>query len=308
MKGLVLKTTGKYYDVEGEDGKRYSCQVRGKLRLKGSSTTNPVAAGDHVSFEEQRGEFLITDIFPRKNYIIRKSVNLSREASIIAANIDRAFLLVTHASPDTPAGFIDRFLVTAEAYSIPAVLLFHKFDQYNTREKEEVESRISDYEKVGYTCLRTSIISGLGIDTLRELMSGKVSLFSGQSGAGKSSLINTLLPGLELRTSEISSWSDKGQHTTTFAEMFTIPGGGYLVDTPGIKGFGLVDIPKEELHHHFIEFFRLLPECKFSNCMHINEPGCAVRRAVESGQIPASRYKSYLSMFNDEEETYRGGN
>lgn len=301
MNGLVLKTTGKYYEVEGSDGQRYQCQVRGKLRLKNNATTNPVAAGDRVELAFQDGAYFITDIAPRKNYIIRRSVNLSKEASIIAANIDCAYLLVTITAPETPPGFIDRFLVTAEAYGIPAVLLFHKFDQYNPPERAAAEALIAMYRQTGYTCLKTSVVSGEGMDQLRSWLTDKISLFSGQSGAGKSTLINQLIPGLDLRTGELSSWSDKGQHTTTFAEMFPIPAGGYLIDSPGIKGFGLVDIPREELHHYFIEFFRLLPLCRFSNCKHLNEPGCAVREALSSGAVSASRYKSYRSMMEDEE-------
>jgi len=305
MKGLVLKSTGKFYQVKGADGLMYPCQIRGKLRLKDAMTTNPVAAGDHVRFDDVNGEYLIREIGERKNYIIRKSVNLSRDASIIASNIDVAFLLVTLSEPETPMGFVDRFLVTAEAYDITSVLLFHKYDQYSGSELAKVEALIAVYENVGYQCLRTSIVSGLNLDVLQEMMKDKVKLFSGQSGAGKSSLINTIVPTLDLRVGEISDWSGKGQHTTTFAEMHELPFGGYMVDTPGIKGFGLVDIPKEELHHHFKEFFRLLPQCKFANCTHVNEPGCAVRKGLEAGTIAPSRYKTYLSMFNDEEE--KGG-
>jgi ribosome biogenesis GTPase len=303
QKGLVIKSTGKWYDVLSDDGQSYQCQIRGKLRLKGVVTTNPVAAGDHVDFElDGDGVGNIRHIHERRNYIIRKSVNLSKEAQIVASNIDQAFLLVTTTRPQTTPGFIDRFLITAEAYNIPATVVFHKYDQYDEDETEDVESLIEVYEKTGYPVLRTSLETGLGMEEFDQLLTGKVSLLSGHSGVGKSSMINHFIPGKELRTNDISEASNKGQHTTTFAEMHALPKGGFIIDTPGIKGFGLVDIPKDELHHYFIEFFRLLPECKFHNCLHMNEPGCAVRKAVENGDVAESRYLSYLSMYNDEEE------
>jgi ribosome biogenesis GTPase len=303
MKGLVLKSTGKWYDVLGEDGKNYTCQIRGKLRLKGAVTTNPVAAGDQVDFTLENDETgNITGIDERKNYIIRKSVNLSKEAQIVASNIDLAFLVVTTTRPQTTPGFIDRFLVTAEAYGVDVVIVFNKIDQYEEKEQDAVVDLIETYSSIGYTCLATSTITMQGLDALREMMKDKVCLLSGHSGTGKSSIVNLLIPGKDLRIGDISESSNKGQHTTTFAEMHALPFGGYIVDTPGIKGFGLVDIPKEELHHYFKEFFALLPECKFNNCKHINEPGCAVVRAVESGDISATRYRSYLSMIEDEDE------
>lgn len=303
MKGLVLKSTGKWYDVLGEDGKNYTCQIRGKLRLKGAVTTNPVAAGDHVDFTLENDETgNITGIDERKNYIIRKSVNLSKEAQIVASNIDLAFLVVTTTRPQTTPGFIDRFLVTAEAYGVDVVIVFNKIDQYEEKEQDAVVDLIETYSSIGYTCLATSTITMQGLDALREMMKDKVCLLSGHSGTGKSSIVNLLIPGKDLRIGDISESSNKGQHTTTFAEMHALPFGGYIVDTPGIKGFGLVDIPKDELHHYFKEFFALLPECKFNNCKHINEPGCAVVRAVESGDISATRYRSYLSMIEDEDE------
>lgn len=303
MKGLVLKSTGKWYEVKGEDGVVYSCQIRGKLRLKGAVTTNPVAAGDHVDFtleNDQTGN--ITGIDERKNYIIRKSVNLSKEAQIVASNIDLAFLVVTTTRPQTTPGFIDRFLITAEAYGVDVVIVFNKIDQYEEKEQDDVVDLIDTYSHIGYTCLPTSTITMQGMDALREMMKDKVCLLSGHSGTGKSSIVNLLIPGKDLRIGDISESSNKGQHTTTFAEMHALPFGGYIVDTPGIKGFGLVDIPKDELHHYFKEFFALLPECKFNNCKHINEPGCAVVRGVESGDISATRYRSYLSMIEDEDE------
>jgi len=303
QKGLVLKSTGKWYEVKGEDGLVYQCQVRGKIRLEGRSTTNPVAAGDIVYFDiEAENEGSISKIEPRKNYIIRKSVNLSKEAQIIAANLDKAMLVVTITRPQTTAGFIDRFLVTADAYDVPVTIVFHKMDQYDEEELEELEELQSVYTSIGYNCLNTSVVTGEGLDDLKAELSDKITLISGHSATGKSSLINHFIPGKDLRIGDVSEASNKGQHTTTFAEMHELPFGGYIVDTPGIKGFGLVDIPKDELHHHFIEFFALLPECKFHNCLHMNEPGCAVLKAVEAGELSDSRYNSYISMYNDEEE------
>jgi ribosome biogenesis GTPase len=303
IRGLVLKSTGKWYDVLLDDGIKVLCQVRGKIRMEGRSTTNPVAAGDIVDVErENELEGNITHIHPRKNYIIRKSVNLSKEAQIIAANLDQAILIITTTRPQTSPGFIDRFLVTADAYDIPVILVFHKMDQYDEAEIEEVHDLISVYENIGYPCLKTSLVSGEGMIEFKDKLSQKISLISGHSATGKSSIINEMIPGIELKTGDVSEASNKGQHTTTFAEMHQLPHGGYIVDTPGIKGFGLVDIPKDELHHHFIEFFKLLPDCKYHNCLHLNEPGCAVRKALEAHQIAASRYNSYVSMYHDEEE------
>lgn len=303
MKGVVLKSTGKWYEVKSEDGRVYSCQIVGKIRLKGVVTTNPVAAGDHVIFEpENELQGNIIEIEERRNYIIRKSVNLSKEAQIIAANLDQAMLVVTTTRPQTTPGFIDRFLATADAYDIPVVMLFHKMDQYDAEELAELDELIAVYEQIGYLCLRTSIEDEASLKPFVELLREKVTLISGHSATGKSSLVNFVIPGKELRIGEVSEASNKGQHTTTFSEMHALPFGGYIVDTPGIKGFGLVDIPKDELHHHFKEFFALLPQCKYHNCLHLNEPGCAVRRGLDSGEIAHSRYNSYVSMYNDEEE------
>lgn len=303
MKALVLKSTGKNYEVITDDGRIWQAQVRGKLRLKGLSTTNPVAAGDRVELEfDSEGSALIAGIEERKNYIIRKSVNLSKEAQIVAANIDRAFLLVTVTRPQTTPGFIDRFLATAEAYGIETVLLFHKKDQYDATEFKQADLIKEVYESIGYTCIYTSLITSEGLTEVGTLLKDNISLFSGHSGVGKSSIVSHYVPDKDIRVGDISESSNKGQHTTTFAEMHALPGGGYVVDTPGIKGFGLVDIPKDELHHHFKEFFALLPECKFHNCLHLNEPGCAVRRGVEEGTVAESRYRSYVSMYADEEE------
>lgn len=300
---LVLKTTGKNYEVVDEAGVVRICQVRGKIRLEGRSTTNPVAAGDQVMVElESDTEGTIVEILPRKNYIIRRSVNLSKEAQIVAANIDLALLVVTLTQPQTTPGFIDRFLVTAEAYQVPVTLIFHKMDQYAADEWPEVEEMIAMYEYIGYTCLKTSLETDEGLEALEDLIIGKVVLISGHSGTGKSSLVNYFIPEKDLRIGDVSDATGKGMHTTTFAEMHAIPEGGYFVDTPGIKGFGLVDIAKEELHAYFKEFFSLLPECKFHNCQHINEPGCAVIKALQEGRVSESRYRSYVSMYLDEAE------
>jgi ribosome biogenesis GTPase len=308
--GLVIKSTGKNYEVLSEHGTIIHCQVRGKIRLEGRSTTNPVAAGDIVDYTlENESEGNINFIHPRKNYIIRKSVNLSKEAQIIATNLDQALLVVTTTRPQTTPGFIDRFLVTADAYDIPAILLFHKIDQYNEKERADMLALADVYKRIGYQCIFSSLHTGEGLNEIQSLIENKITLISGHSATGKSSLVNHFIPGKDLRIGEVSESSNKGQHTTTFAEMHQLPFGGFLVDTPGIKGFGLVDIPKEELHHHFLEFFELLPECKYHNCLHLNEPGCAVRRALDEGTVAPSRYNSYVSMYHDEEErsVYRNG-
>jgi ribosome biogenesis GTPase len=308
--GLVIKSTGKNYDVLSPEGELIQCQVRGKIRLEGRSTTNPVAAGDTVDYAlENEHEGNITFIHPRKNYIIRKSVNLSKEAQIIATNLDQALLVVTTTRPQTTPGFIDRFLITADAYDIPAVLLFHKIDQYSEKELSEMLALAQVYQRIGYRCIFSSLTSSEGLKEIQSLIGNNITLISGHSATGKSSLVNHFIPGKDLRIGEVSESSNKGQHTTTFAEMHQLPFGGFLVDTPGIKGFGLVDIPREELHHHFPEFFALLPECKYHNCLHLNEPGCAVRKALDEGSIAPSRYNSYVSMYNDEEErsVYRNG-
>ena len=308
--GLVIKSTGKNYEVLSEHGTIIHCQVRGKIRLEGRSTTNPVAAGDIVDYTlENESEGNINFIHPRKNYIIRKSVNLSKEAQIIATNLDQALLVVTITRPQTTPGFIDRFLVTADAYDIPAILLFHKIDQYNEKERADMLALADVYKRIGYKCIFSSLHTGEGLNEIQSLIENKITLISGHSATGKSSLVNHFIPGKDLRIGEVSESSNKGQHTTTFAEMHQLPFGGFLVDTPGIKGFGLVDIPKEELHHHFLEFFELLPECKYHNCLHLNEPGCAVRRALDEGTVAPSRYNSYVSMYHDEEErsVYRNG-
>ena len=268
--------------------------------MHGITTTNPVAVGDVVEFEmepeQQSG--VITKLHQRKNYIIRKAINLSKQAQIIAANLDQALLVVTLASPRTSLGFIDRFLVTAEAYDIPARLIFNKLDLFSDEGLEILADYKAVYEKIGYPCFEVSAIEGTNIGQVQELLKDKVTLFSGHSGVGKSSLINALLPSLDLRTNMVSEWSDKGMHTTTFAEMFELPQGGFIIDTPGIRELGVIDIEKQELSHFFPEMRSRMNQCRFNNCRHINEPGCAVLEALEEGEIELSRYESYLSIYN----------
>ncbi len=300
MEGLVTKSTGSWYQVQTPGGQRVDCRIKGIFRTKGITTTNPIAVGDKVDFdmEPELGTGVITKLLPRKNYIIRKSINLSKQAQIIAANLDQAFLVVTLASPRTSLGFIDRFLVTAEAYDIPASLIFNKLDLFSDEGLEILADYKAMYEKIGYPCYDVSALEGTGIQQVAELLKDKVTLFSGHSGVGKSSLINALLPDLKLRTTEISEWHDKGMHTTTFAEMFELPQGGYIVDTPGIRELGVIDIEKQELSHFFPEMRALMNQCRFNSCRHINEPGCAVIKAVEDGEIELSRYESYLSIYH----------
>lgn len=300
MQGLVIKSTGSWYQVRAEDGQTYDCRIKGKFRIKGIQTTNPIAVGDKVAFElEPNAETGVIDqLHDRKNYIIRKSINLSKQAQIIAANLDQAFLIVTLASPRTSLGFIDRFLVTSEAYDIPTSLVFNKLDLFSPKGLEILEEYKAIYENIGYPCYEVSALKGTNVEQIKTLLKDKTTLFSGHSGVGKSSLINTILPGFEIKTGEVSEWSDKGQHTTTFAEMHELPFGGYLIDTPGIRELGIVDIEKEELSHFFVEMRERLNQCRFNNCRHINEPGCAVIKAVEEGEIEISRYESYLSIYH----------
>jgi ribosome biogenesis GTPase len=303
MQGLVIKSTGSWYQVYAEDGLNYDCRIKGKFRIAGIQTTNPIAVGDLVNFEMEpnSGNGVIDTLHERKNYIIRKSINLSRQSQIIAANMDQAFLVVTLASPRTSLGFIDRFLATAEAYHIPSTLIFNKMDLFNEAGLEILDEYKSIYENIGYPCYAVSALEGTNMQELQDLLKAKTTLFSGHSGVGKSSLINALLPGRDIKTGEVSESSDKGQHTTTFAEMHTLPFGGYLIDTPGIRELGIFDIRPEELGHYFREIRELMHKCKFHNCRHINEPGCAVMKAVEEGEIEISRYESYLSIYHGNE-------
>lgn len=301
--GLVLKSTGKWYTVELENGEIISCRIRGKLRLSGLSTTNPIAVGDHVVVDDQtddEGKRTISDFQERTNYIVRKSTNLSKQMQILAANVDRAYLLVTIKSPFTHKAFIDRFLVAAESFRIPSTILFNKVDLYNEDDLKLLDEVQEIYEKIGYRCERISALSGSNIDWLRKEISGKQVMISGHSGVGKSTLVNALDPELELRTGEISQAHQQGQHTTTFAEMHKLSGGGYIIDTPGIRAFGIVDLDKEVISHYFPEMRALIGECKFHNCKHLNEPKCAVKAAVEDGSIPISRYQTYVQLMEED--------
>ncbi len=309
MKGTVYKSTGSWYTVKTDGGGFYECRIKGKFRIKGIKSTNPIAVGDKVKFEvEKVGDEtigIITDIADRKNYIIRKSVKLSKQTHIIAANLDQVFLMVTLNNPTTSTSFIDRVLVTSEAYGIPAILLFNKIDTYNGDQLAEVKYLASLYRNIGYTCMGISAKTGKNVDKVKELMRGKVSMFSGHSGVGKSTLVNALEPQLNLRTKEISEQHLQGQHTTTFAEMYDLGFGAQIIDTPGIKGFGIVDMEKEEIGGYFPEFFKLKSKCKFNNCLHLDEPQCAVKEALEKDGVAWSRYKSYVQMVTGEEDSYR---
>lgn len=309
MKGTVYKSTGSWYTVKTGEGEVFDCRIKGRFRIKGIKSTNPIAVGDVVSFElEKTGDDtigVIHDIEERTNYIIRKSVKLSKQTHIIAANIDQVFLMITLNNPKTYTIFIDRFLATSEAYDIKTVLLFNKIDTYNEDELAEVKYLAALYRKIGYTCLGISAKEGRNVEQVKEMMIGKTSMFSGHSGVGKTTLINAIEPALELKTAEISEQHLQGQHTTTFAEMYDLSFDARIIDTPGIKGFGLVDMEKEEIGDYFPEFFALKQDCKFNNCLHIDEPQCAVKKALEADEVSWSRYKSYLQMVSGEEDTYR---
>lgn len=320
MTGIVYRSTGSWYEVKGEDGSFYACRIKGKFRIQGIKSTNPIAVGDKVEFKiEKKGDDtvgVISSIAERKNYIIRKSVNLSKQTHIIAANIDQVFLLITLKNPVTYTSFIDRFLATAEAYDIPAILLFNKVDLYSDEapadneehaltELDQVRWLSHLYREIGYTCIAISAENGKNIDKVKELMKGKTSMFSGHSGAGKSTLANAIQPDLELKTHETSDAHGQGQHTTTFAQMYDLELGGRLIDTPGIKGFGVVDMEREEISDYFPEIFEHGQHCRFHNCLHLTEPGCAVKQAVEDGEIALSRYETYHDLVTGEEDNYR---
>lgn len=307
--GIVYKSTGSWYVVKTAQGSSYKCRLKGRFRIQGIKSTNPIAVGDQVDFElekKNQEQGIITHIRERKNYIIRKSVNLSKQIHIIAANLDCVFLLVTLNNPKTYTAFIDRFLVTAEAYDVPVVLLFNKIDGYNQEELLEVKFLAAMYREIGYTCIGISALTGQNVEKVKTLMEGKVSMFVGHSGAGKSTLVNSIDPNLDLKTAEISLQHQQGQHTTTFAEMFDLENDMRIIDTPGIRGFGIVDMDKEEIGDYFPEFFALKDQCKFNNCLHLNEPKCAIKDALEADALFWSRYRSYVQILQGDEGPYRG--
>lgn len=308
--GIVIKSTGSWYTVKSDNGQLIDCKIKGNFRIKDIKSTNPIAVGDQVAFridefdeaDTNKKVGLITEIFDRKNYIVRKSPNLSKQSHIIAANIDQAFLVVTINYPITTPTFIDRFLASAEAYRIPCTLIFNKIDRFNPEQTAHLDSLIEIYENIGYRCLKTSTKKNIGLDTLKMWMTDKINVFSGHSGVGKSSLINRIEPTLNLKTKEISEYHLSGQHTTTFSEMYELSFGGYIIDTPGIKGFGMLDMEKPEIGHYFPEIFARLEKCQYYNCTHTHEPGCEVKRAVVENEIAESRYYSYLGLLESDEK------
>ncbi len=304
--GLVIKSTGSWYTVKTSDGVIHNCRIKGKFRMQGIRTTNPISVGDRVDFEEKEDANVIVKILDRKNYIIRKASNLSKHSQIIAANVDQAFLIVTVNYPLTTTTFIDRFLAAAEAYRIPVNLIFNKIDRYRPNDMDRLAELKGIYESIGYKCYEISAKEGTHLDIIREALKGNINLLSGHSGVGKSTLINAIQPGLDLKTGEISEAHSQGKHTTTFSEMFELDFDGYIIDTPGIRGFGTIDMKKEEMSHFFPEIFRTSEHCQFNNCSHLHEPKCAVKGAVEVGDISMSRYESYLGMImEDEDNKYR---
>ena len=303
LEGRVVKNTGSAYIVKTPEGEEFPCRIKGNFRIKGIRTTNPVAVGDLVKiYRASDDAYYIKEITPRRNYIIRRASNLSKESHILAANIDRAILVATIFNPETPTTFIDRFLATAEAYSIPAVIVMNKCDLWTPEIREYAEELKKLYEGIGYPMYFTSATSGEGIEALRKLVADNISLFAGNSGVGKSSLINALVPGLNLRTGEVSDLHHTGTHTTTFSEMIPLPGGGEIIDIPGVKGFGMIEFEPTEVSHYFPEIFKAGAECRYGDCRHIGEPGCAVEAAVERGEIAPSRFASYLSILEEVEE------
>ncbi len=309
MTGTVYKSTGSWYTVKSENGDFIDCRIKGKFRLKGIKSTNPISVGDVVDYDLDETSDKVTgtihNIHERKNYIVRKSVNLSHQMHIIASNLDYVFLLVTINNPPTTFNFIDRFLITAEAYGIETILVFNKIDTFDDATLDEQLYMQHVYEQIGYKCLRVSAIANKGIEELKTLMIGKTTMFSGHSGVGKSTLVNAMEPNLHLKTKNISEQSKQGQHTTTFAEMFDLSFGASIIDTPGIKGFGIVDLEKEEISGYFPEFFKLKDQCKFNNCLHKEEPHCAIKNALENDEISWTRYNSYLKILEGDDENYR---
>ena len=305
MQGLVIKSTGSWYEVELEDKSLISARIRGKFRMEGFKVTNPVAVGDLVDMEKDKDDnYVIYTIHPRKNYIIRRSVNLSKQYHILAANVDQAVLMVSATHPKTYSEFIDRFLVTATAYHIPGVIVINKTDLYGVEGMAQLKDWMEIYSAAGYTCVATSVVSGEGIEEVKALLANKISVVSGHSGVGKSSLVNKIDPSMNLKTAIVSEMHEQGKHTTTFAEMHPLVLGGYIIDTPGIKGLGLADMKKEEVCKYFPEFLKFADNCRFNNCIHIKEPGCAVKEAVIAKQIREERYNGYLNIYHDDEEIH----
>ncbi len=305
MQGLVYKSTGSWYAVKGDDGRMYQARIKGVLKIEGITSTNPIAVGDIVEIEpenELESTVMVTSVHDRRNYINRQSPSHKMQHHIVAANLDQCLLLATLREPRTSQGFLDRFLTASEAYHVPAVIIFNKSDLYREKEKNKFEELKDMYEAIGYKVVLMSVILGDGVDEVKSLLKDKISLISGHSGVGKSSFINLLLPERELKTKDVSGWSGKGLHTTTFAEMYDLPEGGKIIDTPGIREFGLVHISKQELSHYFPEMRGLIQECQFNNCLHMNEPGCAVKSAVESGRISIDRYVSYCTILDSIDE------
>jgi ribosome biogenesis GTPase / thiamine phosphate phosphatase len=304
---MIIKTTGSWHTVLDDNRNEVPCKIKGKLRTHGIRSTNPVAVGDRVKFYrlEKENTGIITEILDRKNYIIRKSSKLSKESHVLAANLDQAFLMVSLVSPRTTLRFIDRFLATSEAYEIPAILIFNKTDIYSSELLKEMQELRRMYESIGYETIGTSALLKKGMEELKERMKGKISLVAGNSGVGKSSVINAMDPALNLKTRPVSAYHSTGKHTTTFSEMFELSSGGFIIDTPGIKGFGVIDMDREEIFHFFPDIFALSGDCQYYNCLHINEPNCAVKKALEESRLSISRYESYLSLFFEDKGKYR---
>ena len=304
MQGIVIKSTGSWYIVKTDDGELLNCRIRGKFRMQDIKSTNPIVVGDKVLVSNEDDSFIIDELFDRKNIIVRKSVNLSKQTHILASNVDQAILVVTMKSPQTSTGFIDRFLVSAQAYGVDVIILFNKTDLYDQVTLALLEERRSIYQKIGYRCLSKSTLND-DLSDIKELMKDKVNVISGHSGVGKSTLLNSIQPNLNITTQEISEQHQQGQHTTTFSEMYDLDFGASIIDTPGVRGFGLSEIDKYELGDYFVEFLKLKSDCKFNNCLHVNEPKCAVKLSLEKGEIATSRYKNYLNMLEQDEVSFR---